>query len=156
MPLLSRQIYILALIHAEHLKHVPFSVSDNDWAPPGGSAKTVWREAGESFGECPLINLPKDAEGRTWRGCTVGASPPGFMSAQHGEPLVQPEALRRVFVFLKQGGRNLGRAVCALPRCSCRLLWLTRLTPGRCITSPSGEVVILPAGEERNTFWQRI
>lgn len=55
----------LLLIHAERLKHVAFSVSDNDRAPPGGSAKTVWWEAGESFGECLLINLPKDAEGRT-------------------------------------------------------------------------------------------
>lgn len=64
-----------------------------------------------------------------------------------------------------RAGRNLGRAAWArsrralarsLPRSLTHSFWSTRLTPGRCTTSPSGVgrgVVILPAGEEDNTFF---
>lgn len=52
------------------------------------------------------------------------------------------------FVFLEQNGRQIGRAPTALHW----LLWSTCLIPGRCKASPVGGVVILPAGEEHNTF----
>lgn len=56
-----------------------------------------------------------------------------------------------------RAGRNLGRDAWARSRRAlARSFWSTRLTPGRCTTSPSGVgggVVILPAGEEDNTFF---
>lgn len=69
-------------------------------------------EAGESFGVCLLINLSKDAEGRTWHGCIVGAPWVHVSTVWKAGCTTRGSVLG--FVFLKQNGRPIRWAVCGV------------------------------------------
>lgn len=135
MPLLLGLSYIcVAAIQAIiiQFKNVTFSISGNDGTPLGADWKRR-EKAAESFGVCLLINLLKDAEGRTWHSCTVGA------------PWVHVSAVWRAGGTIRSCiGFCFSQAEWRSDHTSCRhaptelhcMLWLTSLIPGRCITSP--------------------
>ena len=117
---------------------------------PPGLLRERARRQGSLLVFCSLI-FPKTLKAHV--DMVVRWQPLGFMSALCGEPLVQPEALRLgFFVFLEQNWRRVGVSCLRAPTVLRWLLWSTCLVPGRCKTSPIGGVVILPAGEEHNTF----
>lgn len=122
---------------------------------PGG-----WRGSVLECGLRALINLPK----RRWRWKPWRA----FVQREPRAACTTRGAAASAFVFLKSGRKEsrascLGEQTRRRSRYSslARSFWLTRLTPGRCATSPSrlegvgggGVVVILPAGEKHNTFF---